>query len=126
VTQKGIGEKEPRQLSDGLQAAAADQPKSPKLSLKFLHVLIEELWEENRRLAVRVEELERRLEQFSKLTAEAAASAEQTVMAEDRMAKGSEASFSIVVPQPIRTSRSERHPVVKRRSIWAVVRAYLF
>jgi ABC-type transporter Mla subunit MlaD len=60
---------------------ASEQPKQPRLTLRFLNELIKQLQQENLALANRLEQVERELEEFRRIAAETAATGRQAAAA---------------------------------------------
>jgi len=105
----------------------ANEPnKSPKLTMKLLYELINELGQQNRVLTNRVEVLEGQLQEWHKLQSEAAAAVEVPLKTDQTVTETERESYCTVHPQAIRTSRSERHPARSKKSFWAAVRSVLF
>jgi hypothetical protein len=120
MSHKVVSEEELKLLmSPDSDKEAKDQPKYPKLTMKFLYGLITELQQENALLIKRVSELEHQLAEFYQVQGEVAATAELPVPEETSMMAGMNTNLYPDIPHVIRVSRSERHPAPKKKSFWS-------
>lgn len=94
-----------------------EPPKNPKLTMKLLHELIKELREENAKLQLHINELEQQLNEFIQIQGAVAAAAEISNLTDTVTTSEIEVFPFPSTPKSILTTRSERHPTPKRKSL---------
>lgn len=88
----------------------------PKLTMKFLHVLIKEIQFENELLTQRVNKLEQQLADIYQIRGEIAAAEEQIPAQEEIQMQAIQVQETKM--HEIQFSRAERHTSTRKKSFW--------
>lgn len=93
-------------------------PKKPKLTMKFLCTIIEEIQLENASLVQRLSLIERQLDEINHTRAEIAAANEKLQIDEQLKKQAQEIQVQENEERGIRVSRADRHTSNRKKSFW--------
>ncbi len=108
-------------VSHKAEEAIQLSPKKPKLTMKYLYTIIEEIQLENASLVERLNLIERQLDVMNHTRAEIAVANDKLQAEEQHMIQETqEIQTRENQERGIRVSRAERHTPIRKKSFWSL------